>query len=183
MSEWILTIIGPDRPGLVEAVAERVVARGGNWMASRMAHLGGKFAGIAHVAIPEAELEHLRQELDALEAEDLLVRVESATTAMSGSAEGAAQTMPALVLLQVVGSDRPGIVREISGVLAAAGINLESLSTDHMTAPMTGGPLFRAEVQFALPAGLSLVHLGQAVDAVAGDLMVEFSPVVPLQTE
>ena len=50
MTEWILTLIGPDRTGLVEAVAERVVARGGNWMASRLAHLGGKFAGIAHVA-------------------------------------------------------------------------------------------------------------------------------------
>ncbi len=46
MADLVLTLIGPDRPGLVEAVAEPIAAHGGNWLESRMAHLAGQFAGI-----------------------------------------------------------------------------------------------------------------------------------------
>ncbi len=178
MTEWILTLIGPDRPGLVEAVAERVVARGGNWMASRLAHLGGKFAGIAHVAVPEAEAGPLAEDLSALEADGLVVHVEAAGKAfVTPDSVGeviVAPTQPQH-LLQVVGSDRPGIVREISGVLSAAGINVESLSTEYMAAPMSGGPIFRAEFQFMMPPARSIDQLRSDVEAVAGDLMVEIS--------
>ena len=178
MTEWILTLIGPDRPGLVEAVAERVVARGGNWMASRLAHLGGKFAGIAHVAVPEAEAESLAEDLSALEADGLVVQVEEAGKALTGT-DHAGQAMvapsPSQHRLQVVGSDRPGIVREISRVLSAAEINVESLSTEYTAAPMSGGPIFRAEFQFLLPPAHSIDQLRSDVEAVAGDLMVEVS--------
>ena len=49
MTDLVLTLIGPDRPGLVEAVAEVVAAHGGNWLESRMARLAGKFAGILRI--------------------------------------------------------------------------------------------------------------------------------------
>jgi glycine cleavage system regulatory protein len=185
MTEWILTLIGPDRPGLVEVVAERVVACGGNWMVSRMAHLGGKFAGIALVAVPETQIDALKQELAALEPDGLVVHVESAGASVASAAEVAAEETKTLrhFLLQVVGGDRPGIVRELSGVLAASGINVESLATEYTAAPMSGGPLFRADVQFALPPAISLDQLRSDVEAVAGDLMVDFSPVAPLSSD
>ena len=178
MTELILTLIGPDRPGLVEAVAERVVARGGNWMASRLAHLGGKFAGIAHVAVPEAEAGPLAEDLSALEADGLVVHVEEAGKALvtlDSAGEAIAAPSPSPHLLQVVGSDRPGIVREISSVLVAAGINVESLSTEYTAAPMSGGPIFRAEFQFLMPPARSIDQVRLDVEAVAGDLMVEVS--------
>ena len=185
MTEWILTLIGPDRPGLIEVVAERVVASGGNWMVSRMAQLGGKFAGIAHVAVPADQIDDLKQQLAALESDGLVVHVESAASAAIDPevvAVAADQTESAeQFLLQVIGGDRPGIVRELSGVLAASGINVESLATEYTAAPMSGGPLFRAEVQFALPAAVTLDQLRAEVEAVAGDLMVDFSPISPLQ--
>ena len=53
MTDLVLTLIGSDRPGLVEAVAEVIAGHGGNWLESRMAHLAGKFAGILRVEIPE----------------------------------------------------------------------------------------------------------------------------------
>ena len=45
----MMTIIGRDRPGLVESVAQVVAAHGGNWLESRMSRLGGHFAGILRV--------------------------------------------------------------------------------------------------------------------------------------
>ena len=38
----VLTIIGPDRTGLVEAVAAAVADHGANWLESSMARLAGK---------------------------------------------------------------------------------------------------------------------------------------------
>src|SRR4051812_3506563 len=39
----VMTIIGPDRPGLVELLASLVAEHGGNWLESRMSHLAGQF--------------------------------------------------------------------------------------------------------------------------------------------
>ena len=48
----VLTVIGPDRPGLVESLSRLVGEHGGNWTQSRMAHLAGQFAGILQIALP-----------------------------------------------------------------------------------------------------------------------------------
>ena len=48
----VMTIIGPDRTGLVESVARVVADHGGNWLESRMCRLGGDFAGILRIEIP-----------------------------------------------------------------------------------------------------------------------------------
>ena len=37
----VMTVMGEDRPGLVEALARTVSERGGNWLESRMSHLAG----------------------------------------------------------------------------------------------------------------------------------------------
>jgi glycine cleavage system regulatory protein len=42
----VLTVIGDDRPGLVERLSAAIGKHGGNWLQSSMSHLSGKFAGI-----------------------------------------------------------------------------------------------------------------------------------------
>ncbi|MGB4246421.1 MAG: ACT domain-containing protein, partial [Pseudohongiellaceae bacterium] len=42
----VLTIIGDDKPGLVELLSETIARHSGNWLESNMSHLAGKFAGI-----------------------------------------------------------------------------------------------------------------------------------------
>src|SRR2546421_8836268 len=73
MTDLVLTLIGPDRPGLVESVAARVAAHGGNWLESRMAHLAGQFAGILRVEVPAERLSELRAALLELEAQGLRI--------------------------------------------------------------------------------------------------------------
>ena len=65
LSTLIMTIIGADRPGLVQLVADRVVANEGNWLESRMCRLGGQFAGIARVSVPEHKAQTLAKALTA----------------------------------------------------------------------------------------------------------------------
>ena len=54
-------------------------------------------------------------------------------------------------MLEIVGQDRPGIVREISHALASFGINVEELQTECASAAMSGETLFKARARLSLP--------------------------------
>ena len=85
MASLILTVIGPDRPGLVRALSEAVAARGGSWLESRMARLAGQFAGIVLVEAPQSLVNDLR----ALEGQGLRIVVQTgeATPAVWGAVD------------------------------------------------------------------------------------------------
>src|SRR3954469_15508797 len=69
----VMTIIGLDRPGLVGSIAGSVAAHGGNWLESRMSHLGGHFAGILRVEVPAENEVALTKALESLTASGLTV--------------------------------------------------------------------------------------------------------------
>ena len=133
----VLTVIGPDRPGLVEALSQVVAEHGANWLESRMAHLSGQFAGMVRVSVPGDRAEALAAALRSLEG----LRVQVETADASPDERG-----PALVV-ELIGQDRPGIVREVSHALAAQGVNVEELQTECSSAPMSGESLFRARAR------------------------------------
>ncbi|MCG8448861.1 MAG: ACT domain-containing protein, partial [Pirellulales bacterium] len=80
-----------------------------------------------------------------------------------------------VVQLSLVGQDRPGIVREISRLLAAHGVNVEELNTECKRAPNSGQELFQAHAQLRLPTGVSVDTLRTALEQVASDMMVDIS--------
>jgi glycine cleavage system regulatory protein len=166
MADLVLTLIGPDRPGLVEAVAEVVAKHGGNWLESRMAHLAGKFAGILRVEIAAEKAASLQTALGELGSRGLKVVGEA-----SGEAgqPAAGRTMA----LELVGLDRPGIVREISQLLANGGANVEELATDRSSAPMSGEMLFHAKARVRLPGDADLAGLRAALERLASDMLIE----------
>ena len=167
----VLTVLGPDRPGLVEQIARLVADHGGNWVESRMAHLAGQFAGILRVEVPAEQAAALSAAIAALQQAglDSVIHRDSAPLAPTARS---APNQPALHL-ELVGQDRPGIVRDISRVLAAQGVNVEELSTECVAAPTTGQALFRAAAQLRLPSGLTVDDLRTALEQVAADLMVD----------
>ena len=163
----VLTFIAEDRPGLVEKLSETVAAEGGNWLESRMAHLAGKFAGIARVDVPGDKVSSLKNALKALDAEGFHVVVEEAMG--DGSLHGPAFN------LDLVGPDQPGILRDISHCLAGLGVSVEEMATDIRETPMGGGSLFYAEARVAGPVTLSEEELRQSLEAIGDALMVDIT--------
>src|SRR5437588_12824715 len=101
----VMTVIGADRPGLVESVAALVAEHGGNWLESSMSRLGGQFAGILRVEVPADRERNLVSALEALAAKGLRVVVHpDQAVPVSKPAQ--------LSLLEAVGHDRPGIARQ-----------------------------------------------------------------------
>lgn len=162
----VLTLIGPDRPGLVELLAETVSAHEGNWLESRMSRLAGQFAGILLVEVPEIRSLALQGALAALVSKDLQVVVERS------DADDAARKEHKLAL-QLVGTDRPGIVREVSKALAERGVNVDELRTECGTAPMSNERLFRATADLRVPPSLSIPDLRSHLEQISIDLIVD----------
>ncbi len=163
----ILTIVGPDRPGLVNLISDRVTAFGGNWLESRMANLAGQFAGIVHLHVPAANAEALIGAFRELEAQGLQIVV----TRGRDSAAATGRRMK----LELVGQDRPGIVRDISHELASRGVSIEELETDFVSGSMSGESLVRASAQLRVPAQVGTAQLRQALESLANDLMVDLT--------
>jgi len=164
----VLTVIGPDRTGLVESLAQTIADHDGSWVESRMAQLAGKFAGILRVRAPEERAADLRRALLGLEAAGLRVVVEAADS------EGPLR-LPGAPRLDLLGSDRPGIIREISRTLAARGVNVNELNTECFEAPMSGEQMFRASAELGLPEGLSVDDVRGILEGLAEDLMVDIT--------
>jgi glycine cleavage system regulatory protein len=162
----LLTAVGTDRTGLVESLAQRIAAAGGNWEEGRLARLAGQFAGVVLVSIDSARTDQLIASLRELEASGLQVTarpVAAPTVAPSGQH----------VRLTVTGGDRPGIVRDVSRVLAERGVNVEELDSKMASAPMSGEPMFIAHARLLVPATLELPTLRHALEALGNELMVD----------
>ena len=165
MAALVLTVIGDDRAGLVHAVAEAITEHGGNWERSQMAELAGKFAGIVLVSVDDANVDALVASLEPLQGL-LDVTVQLAT------GDDANDTMMRLTL-DLVGTDRPGIVSDITSVLAEHRVNIETLITETRHAPMAGGELFEAKAELEVPTGADLDALKDALEDLANELMVD----------
>ncbi|MDX2188182.1 MAG: ACT domain-containing protein [Opitutaceae bacterium] len=162
----VMTVMSPDRPGLVEQVAGTVASHGGNWLESRMCRLGGQFAGIIRVEVDAAKAAALSDAVRALEAQGMAVTAKS-------EEETAAAAQGTLGILELVGNDRPGILLQISRVLASHKVNVEELSSERVSAPMDGTMLFQAKARVLVPASVVMPALRADLERIASDLMVD----------
>jgi glycine cleavage system regulatory protein len=151
----ILVVSGSDRPGLTKALADAVHAAGGNWLESHLSRLGGKYVGSVLVELDASALAALKAEVAKVDATGLRVSLVPAD--------------------DEVGQDRPGIVREVTAVLAALGVNIDSLTTSTEHGAWSGEPLFRAEARVTLPNGLDQDEVQTALETISGEVMVDFT--------
>ncbi len=163
-----MTVIGGDRPGLVDTVARLVADQGGNWLESRMSRLGGQFAGILRVQIAAEKEATLTRALKELEREGLTVVVHSERSRPE-------QSGGSMVFLEIMGQDRPGIVRQISHALASHAVNVEELDTECSSAAMSGETLFKARAMLHVPESCNLAALRQELEKIAEDLIVDLT--------
>ena len=162
----VVTFTGLDRPGIVETLA-RVVADGdGNWEGSRMTRRAGYFAGVLHASAPTLRADELARALEELSRDGLTVRVE---TGADAQATGERERL----WLEVTGAERGGIVRAVSGVLAAHGVNILELVTAVVQAPIGGGELFRARLRIECPPEHTQETLIAALEELGDDITID----------
>ncbi len=160
----LLTVVGSDRTGLVESLADRIAAAGGNWEESRLARLAGQFAGIVLVTVPGDRADQLVAKVREAQGLQVTAHVVEASAA---SAAGEQMT------IAVTGNDRPGIVRDVSRILAERRVNVEELTSSVESAPMSGSAMFVARAIVRLPSGMRLADLRSALETLGNELTVD----------
>ncbi|MEO7248237.1 MAG: ACT domain-containing protein [Novosphingobium sp.] len=163
----ILNVLGSDRPGLTQALADAVLTAGGNWLESHLSRLGGKYVGSVLVEMDEGGLASLEQTVRRVDASGLQVSIIFAGEEPKRTSKG--------LWIELVGQDRPGIVREVTGVLAGLDANIEDFSSDTENSAWSGEKLFRAKAHVTLPAGVTADQVRDALEAISGEVMVDFS--------
>lgn len=167
MTTLILTVAGADRSGLISAVADLVDAHGGNWENSRLAELAGTFAGVIQITVADERVGELQTALHGLDG--------MLAVTVSTGAERADADVDRHISVTVLGDDRPGIVREISGVLSSHALSIRSMTTETRDAAMAGGRLFESAVTATVPASADLDALRDDIEQLTHDLQVDIS--------
>jgi glycine cleavage system regulatory protein len=167
-SHLVMTIIGKDRTGLIEFLARHIADNHGNWLESRMCRLGGEFAGILRVQVPEESENKLIQDLREMHSGGLTVIVHPDEAIPSPGPTKSAS-------LSLIGQDRPGIIFQISAALANQNINVEELESERFSAPMSGEMIFTAMARLQIPESCVVAGLRKELEAIGEELMVDIS--------
>ena len=163
-SSLIITFLGTDRSELVKSLSEVVKNHNGNWQESQMVRMDGQFAGLARVSLDADAVETLSQALSTLQSDDLQILMQQS------------EILPATektVSIELLGSDRQGIIHDITQQLGALNVNIEKLQSEQRIAPMSNEALFYAELELGLPADVTEADIQQAFEAVSDSLMVD----------
>lgn len=165
----VLTLIGNNRPGIVDALARKVTAAGGNWMESRMIQLGGQFAGLVQIEIPAHAYETVFNGIKDLELAGLKLSVVESQASLSPPSEDVA------LRLDIVSPDRPGILSEITHIIAEQGVSIEELNTELTAAPWSGELLFKAQLKLQTSKNRSTEKLVEALENASVGMMFDLS--------
>lgn len=163
--DLVLTVIARDRPGLIKALSETIAAHQGNWVDSSMARLGGEFAGILRVSVPDDSAAALEAALGKLGDAGIWVTLRKNAAVRKHDGRH--------VRLEMTGVDHPGIIHEISTTLAGLDISIDELETRVFAGSMSGEAMFEAKADIVLPVGLDEGRLRETLEDIAHDLMVE----------
>ena len=167
----ILSAAGSDRPGLTRSLAEAVLAAGGNWLESHLSRLGGRYVGSVLVEVDAERLAEFEATIRSVDASGLAVSLVAAGDEPAEAGE--------MLRLELVGQDRPGIVREVTTVLAELGVNIEDFSTSTENSAWSGDRLFRAAARLNVPVGTTSDQVRGALEALSGEIMVDFNFAAP----
>lgn len=162
----VVTVVGRDRPGLVRHLSDCAHGFAVNWADSRMTHFAGQFAGMVHFQVAPEHADAFVAALEKLEDHGLQAHV--ARTDAAPIAAG-----KRMLKLELVGPDRPGIVRQLSSSLAERGVSIEDLHTEIVNKTEAEHHVFKVHALLVVPQSLSDDTLRGVLEGLASELMLD----------
>lgn len=162
----VFVVTGEDRPGVVESIAEVVASHEASWVESEVVRVAGKVAGILQVEVPKQNADKLISDMQALGSRGLQIRVDT----RSGEDPHLNDRQAAV---EISGPDKPGIVLQISRILARNGINIDEFHTQRLEVTSGGGRSFRADIRVSMPKHIDSRDIARAIDLMSDSLHLE----------
>ncbi|GGE79408.1 ACT domain-containing protein [Massilia psychrophila] len=167
-TQLVVSVVGPDRHGIVSLLADRAQRYGANWAASRLTRLAGEFAGTVHFEVPREHADALSDALRQLASSGLQVVI----------ARSDAATVPDTLRpfeLELVGEDRVGIVSSLTKMLAERGVSIENIHTEVNRSGVSGKQTFKINAHLLVPAALAIDTLRRDLSALASEMMLDIA--------
>ena len=130
-----------------------------------MARLSGQFAGILLVSIPDSNVDALTAALENLEGGHLRLTIQRAEPEEPSMAYRTLQ-------LEILGQDRPGIVRDVTQMLADKKVNILEWTTRVNSAAFSAEQIFQAIARLRVPDGVEAVELKQGLERLGDEMMI-----------
>ncbi|MBX2835472.1 MAG: glycine cleavage system protein R [Gammaproteobacteria bacterium] len=165
MKSVVVTVVGPNRTGIVNELSMIALQHKANWLESHLANLAGQFAGIVRFEVKDADRLGLVGALENINHSGLEIQIVNAESVPESSASE--------LTLDILGLDHPGIVSDISAVLSECGVSIEEMESGTLSGAMSGEQLFKATARLGLPPGLTIDALNGKLQAIADDIMVD----------
>ncbi|MBY5993898.1 glycine cleavage system protein R [Ferrimonas balearica] len=159
---FLMTVMGPDRPGMLNQLAALTHQHQGKWLNSRMINLEGQFAAIIKVEVPKSQQQQLQEAL--METPRMHLQIHDCHPEWSAPDRTLA--------LQIDAKDQPGLINDITSALTSHGINVEQMEC-HRVASAEGGTLFTAELALSVPAELDPDLVVMELEGLHSHLMVQ----------
>jgi len=173
---FVVTIIGPDRRGLVAKITEEIVTHQANIEESHMARLGGEFAVIMLISVSDGQTQTLLNGLEKLNGDQVKVFIKETDLSRLKVFEG---FMP--YQISVIGADHEGIVHRVAEYMAEQRIQVDEMETHVSMAPVTGAPLFSMQAEVQAPPEISLPVLRDKLEELGDQLGVDIEVKLPVE--
>lgn len=122
--EYVVTVLMPDRPGIIAAAAEALYALGGNIESMSQTSMSGWFTMLLRVATPlEVAADDIRRALEAARLENIAVCPTCQPHADMPGTESAGDPF----VVTATGADRSGIVSRLAACCADRDVNIEDV--------------------------------------------------------
>ncbi|MCW8109486.1 glycine cleavage system protein R [Alteromonas ponticola] len=165
MQSLIITVIGKDKPGIVDSIAKNVYQRNGNWLSSSFAHMAGMFTGFVEVQVSEENVDELVSSVSKIPELDVhSISVASAPTEFANT-----------LTVDVMGNDKQGIVQELTSVFNQFNLNIISFESRCESAPAWGSLMFKARAVISVPDNFDEAALQAALENRSNDLVVDIA--------
>lgn len=168
MGDYAVAVVGRDQPGIAAALAQALLSANANIEDSRMTILGGQFAVMMLVSLPDdADVAALQDDLEGVREK---LGLETAVLRAIEQASDAVRPESTHVLT-VYGADHSGIVAAVCETLADNKVNIDDLAT--RVIGTEDAPVYTLICELTLPAALDLAEFSDELDAVAVSQGVE----------
>jgi len=156
---------------MVAGITRALLEMGANLEDASMTRLGGEFTMMLVCALPATATEpRLKKNLAPLRKKGLTIDLKSIPAAL---ALGQKRQAPD-ALISVYGTDRPGIVYEVTHLLARRKVNITDLNTKVVQQP-GAGDVYIMLLEVRLPPALTMDALSADLQALQKSLGVDIS--------
>lgn len=169
MPQFVITAVGPDRPGIVREVTGHLLEAGANVADSRMVNLRGQFALILLAESEKDIAAKLNECLRELAGQlGMTINLAPQITPIAPAAGSPLAGVP--FQLRAHAMDRPGIVHQITRLLSNHGVNIEELQTHLQSRGYANTPVFTLDLRMTVPANASMRQLRTELEALSDSL-------------